>query len=729
TNFALSGTTSNWTSPGGVTTGTSCGTVTAPEINLQGNSNDIVSGTTTTSATNHTDFGGITGTSLARTFTIQNTGTSDLTVSGISVGGTNATEFVVSGITFPATITQGTSTTFIVTFTPTANGTRTATISIANNDCDEAPYTFTVSGGRQGAALALGGTNDYVALTGTNTTLDGVANFTIEHWVKWDGIGGVGLVGKGANGCCTNTIHTGFANSGMFFLKVGNQDGAITDAGVVPTNTWVHLAAVYDGTQSVASNRIKLYKDGVLQNSSMFGSIPAVAPSPNVPFVIGAALSDGTYNYNGQIDEARIWNTARTCDQISQLRNCELAGNETGLVAYYKFNQGVADGSNTGLTTLTNSVSGGSNGTLTNFTLSGTTSNWTSPGGVTTGTSCGTVTAPEINLQGNSSDIVKGATTTSTANHTDFGSNASRTFTIQNTGNTALTVSNMILSGTNASEYSIAGITLPATVNATSSTTFVVNFVSGGSGFRTATVSVNTNDCDEAAYDFAIRALGTPATFTIGFDKRVLHADQRMKPINLSVSIVNGSNPSWQLKSITSTEADAGVAENDQPNDIQNATLNTADTQFDLRAERIGRGGNGRVYLVTLQLTDNGVNRDTVFAIVVPVNLGLSRMDATGSTIANVVVAQTSPNPNTAGNVTLTMTSPQANANRVQVRVFNSRGKDIQWLYNAALASGTTSLSWNVTDRQGATVPNGVYYIQVLGDGVISTPLPVRINR
>jgi hypothetical protein len=56
----------------------------------------------------------------------------------------------------------------------------------------------------------------------------------------------------------------------------------------------------------------------------------------------------------------------------------ELIGNETGLVAYYNFNQGVPAGDNTGINTLSDKTSNSYNGTLNNFALNGTTSNWVS---------------------------------------------------------------------------------------------------------------------------------------------------------------------------------------------------------------------------------------------------------------------------------------------------------------------------------------------------------------
>ena len=74
-----------------------------------------------------------------------------------------------------------------------------------------------------------------------------------------------------------------------------------------------------------------------------------------------------------------IWNKALTPAEVLTAMNTGWVGNEAGLVAYYKFNQGVANGTNAGVTTLNDlatTVGGANNGTLTNFALTGTTSNW-----------------------------------------------------------------------------------------------------------------------------------------------------------------------------------------------------------------------------------------------------------------------------------------------------------------------------------------------------------------
>jgi hypothetical protein len=58
-----------------------------------------------------------------------------------------------------------------------------------------------------------------------------------------------------------------------------------------------------------------------------------------------------------------------------------------------------------------------------------------------------------------------------------------------------------------------------------------------------------------------------------------------------------------RLVSITSNEPDRSTEEGDEPNDIQGADIGTNDTQFLLRAERLG-SGTGRVYAITYQAAD-----------------------------------------------------------------------------------------------------------------------------
>src|SRR5690606_35902709 len=93
-------------------------------------------------------------TSTPGTFTIANTGNADLTLGTIALSGADAGEFSVTQASSP--VTQGNTTTFTVSFSPTSLGSKTATVTIPNNDED---YTFTVTGTGSYAAASDIATN------------------------------------------------------------------------------------------------------------------------------------------------------------------------------------------------------------------------------------------------------------------------------------------------------------------------------------------------------------------------------------------------------------------------------------------------------------------------------------------------------------------------------------------------------------------------------------------
>ena len=119
------------------------------DINVQGNSNDIILGSITTSSTNNTNFGTVNiGNSLSKNYVIQNTGLATLTVNTMPVTGLAASEFTLAGLpAFPFTVAPNTGTLgFTIVFTPTATGTRSAMVTINNSDYNEGAYNFKVDG-------------------------------------------------------------------------------------------------------------------------------------------------------------------------------------------------------------------------------------------------------------------------------------------------------------------------------------------------------------------------------------------------------------------------------------------------------------------------------------------------------------------------------------------------------------------------------------------------------
>jgi hypothetical protein len=69
----------------------------------------------------------------------------------------------------------------------------------------------------------------------------------------------------------------------------------------------------------------------------------------------------GSY-FNGTIDKFRVWNVARSAAEIMTTMGKTLAGNETGLTAYYKFNE--AAGATTAADSVTSNGHMAHDGTL-----------------------------------------------------------------------------------------------------------------------------------------------------------------------------------------------------------------------------------------------------------------------------------------------------------------------------------------------------------------------------
>jgi hypothetical protein len=121
----------------------------SPEINLVGNGQSIAAGDSIPSLADHTDFGyaDVASGVVTRTFTIENSGTGTLSLSGVpKVQIAGSSDFsVVAQPTSPVAPNSG-SITFQIAFDPSALGVRTATVSISNNDADESSYQFAIRG-------------------------------------------------------------------------------------------------------------------------------------------------------------------------------------------------------------------------------------------------------------------------------------------------------------------------------------------------------------------------------------------------------------------------------------------------------------------------------------------------------------------------------------------------------------------------------------------------------
>ncbi|MBI3231956.1 MAG: LamG domain-containing protein [Candidatus Doudnabacteria bacterium] len=219
------------------------------------------------------------------------------------------------------------------------------------------------------SSVNFDGIDDYISvphMASYNLT----AQFTIEAWVKLNAVPGGGsfasIVGKGPLGDPPSGNHNYYfgINNGTFVAGLNLLGGVESSSGAnthnwtnfaYPANTWYHVAMVFDGV----ADTITLYQNGVQFGSVLTGV--TVVPSTNTEIIsIGRLTSNAVGSQiNGQIDEVRLWNTARTAAEINANYSKQLTGSEAGLVGYWNFNE------NSGATA-GNSVSGATNGTLLN---------------------------------------------------------------------------------------------------------------------------------------------------------------------------------------------------------------------------------------------------------------------------------------------------------------------------------------------------------------------------
>lgn len=222
-------------------------------------------------------------------------------------------------------------------------------------------------------ALSFDGTNDRVDCGNNSSVQISGTQITIEAWVMPTSFGpnnwSNNIVDKESwspqQGYMLRTGDNGKVNFNLGATNTWNE--LTTSTAVLAANTWAHVAATYDGSY------MRIYINGVCTDSIAKNISFSDASAYNL--VIGDNSQVGR-NFAGKIDEVRIWDIARTKAQLQSTMNTEICGGVSGLRAYYRFNQGIAGSSNSGITTAINNAVGGTNASLSGFSMSGTTSNF-----------------------------------------------------------------------------------------------------------------------------------------------------------------------------------------------------------------------------------------------------------------------------------------------------------------------------------------------------------------
>ena len=253
--------------------------------------------------------------------TISNDGNADLEVTNITA---DKPDFSVSENYF--IIPPSDSHEITVTFTPQAEGEITENLTIESNDPDEGTLPVPVTGlgvPYVNRALSLDGYGDYVSVS-DSASLDVNNTMTLSAWINFDQlpseVGSVYRIVTKDDVGVSRAFAFGISSRDKLYFEYLSDDTTITteeaDIAFVSgdSGTWKHVAV----TVIASSKTVKLYINSALVDSTQDLSHASSIQDSTADLLIGARKKNGTPElfFDGEIDEARIWNTALTQDQI-----------------------------------------------------------------------------------------------------------------------------------------------------------------------------------------------------------------------------------------------------------------------------------------------------------------------------------------------------------------------------------------------------------------------------
>ncbi len=203
-----------------------------------------------------------------------------------------------------------------------------------------------------GYGLHFNGSNSYADIPGFANVIP-TSEITIEFWQRVAVLQNQSTLSVNPDNVTDRiNVHVPWSDGSVYW-----DFGNIATAGrlsYTPSpsiiGTWNHFAFV----ASQSGNYMAIYQNGV-QVARKAGMTPFTRSGQHL--ILGA-IPSGVY-FNGDLDEVRIWNVARSAAQISGNFKSTLVGNETGLVAYYRLDEGSG-------TNLVDAIGNGYNGTLVN---------------------------------------------------------------------------------------------------------------------------------------------------------------------------------------------------------------------------------------------------------------------------------------------------------------------------------------------------------------------------
>ena len=182
--------------------------------------------------------------------------------------------------------------------------------------------------GRVNGALEFDGTNDYVDCGNANE-LQLTDALTITAWIKADswtyGRYANAIARKGGVTPVNYQLCIADEKVMLGLDDMDENDGVRGDT-LLATGRWYHVAATWDGV------KVRIYVDGIFDNFPPDARPGTIGTDTRSLFLGGRPGED---NFDGIIDNVRIYSRALTCDEIAQL-----AGTRAGLVGQWEFDEG-----------------------------------------------------------------------------------------------------------------------------------------------------------------------------------------------------------------------------------------------------------------------------------------------------------------------------------------------------------------------------------------------------
>ncbi|WP_158267437.1 Ig-like domain-containing protein [Adhaeribacter arboris] len=181
----------------------------------------------------------------------------------------------------------------------------------------------------------MDGANDYINAGQQNR---GITNtITVEAWIKTTNFSYTWIVGKYSNSLGEDGGYHLYIIDGKVGFNGRDGSGNYRASGlsqtIVADNNWHHVAGVCN------NGRWEVWVDGIQESFLNSGFSATNLTTQQAYLTIGNYDDYNTNYFKGNIDEVRIWKTARTAEQLRTNMCRKLQTSDANLVAYFKFDE------------------------------------------------------------------------------------------------------------------------------------------------------------------------------------------------------------------------------------------------------------------------------------------------------------------------------------------------------------------------------------------------------